>query len=151
MCVCVQHMWIIQAVSTSLLAPATKKRKVWKTEERKTQREECVSGTERQRKTWKKRECRKCDLTSGDSRCYTWTDSLPLQLYRPHAQYDFTTSSPSLEIPFFIFLHAAPSPSPLLSICSDAILTERQVKSLVTCLFPTPVSGSLWLQLASRA
>lgn len=99
---------------------------------------------------WKKRECRKCDLTSDDSRCYTWSDSLPLQLCRPHAQYDFTTSSPSLEILFLnFFLHAAPSPSPLLSICPDAVLTDRQVKSLVTCLWLTVASVG-WQGLTKR-
>lgn len=52
--------------------------------------------------------------STGDSCCYTRSDSLPLQLCRPYAQYDFTTSSLSLEIPFF---HAALSPPSPLSVC----------------------------------
>lgn len=50
---------------------------------------------------------------------------------------------------WIFFLHAAPSPSPLLSICPDAVLTDRQVKSLVTCLWLTVASVG-WQGLTKR-
>lgn len=86
--------------------------------------------------------------STGDSCCYTWSDSLPLQLCEPHAQYDFTTSSLPLEIPFF---HAAPSPCSLLSVCCGGALTEKQVHDLVSPLFPKRVWASPRLSSARRA
>lgn len=91
---------------------------------------------------------RKSDLrnSAGDSCCYTWSDSLPLQLCRPHAQYDFTTSPLSLEIPLFrAALSASSSASGLTA------LTERQVQELVSALFPKQASASPWCCSARRA
>ena len=128
-CVCahvcrhIQHMWIIDSAYFTACT-CDKEGEVWKTEERKTGRggggrEECASGRER---GWERiRERARAESviwllrnSAGDSCRYTWSDSLPLQLCGPHAQYDFTTSSLSLEIPFF---HAALSPPSLLSVC----------------------------------
>lgn len=73
---------------------------------------------------------RKCDLTfEDDSCCCTCSHSLPAQLCRPHAQYDFPTSSLALEIPLF---HAALS---ALLRCGAAP-PERQVQELVSARFP---------------
>lgn len=71
--------------------------------------------------------------SAGDSCCYTWSDSLPPQLCGPHAQYDFTTSPLSLEIP--LFRAALPASSLVLRFCGAA-LTERQVQELVSTLSP---------------
>lgn len=85
----------------------------------------------------------------GDSCCYTWSDSLPLQLCGPHVQYDFTTSSMSLEIPSSFFFSKEPS-RPLLScqFAGGVVLTQRQVHVLVTLLFPERLRISLRLESA---
>lgn len=114
---------------TSPLAPAMKKARYGKQRER--ERAESV--------IWLLRN------SIGDSCCYTWSDSLPLQLCGPHVQYDFTTSSMSLEIPSSSFFSTAPS-RPLLScqFAGGVVLTQRQVHVLVTLLFPE------WLRISLR-
>lgn len=74
--------------------------------------------------------------STGDSCRYTRSDSLPLQLCEPHAQYDFTTSSPSLEIPLF-FLSLLTLFPPV-----SVTLTESQVHVLVTPLLRRRVRAS---------
>jgi len=64
----------------------------------------------------------------------------------PHAQYDFTTSSPSLEIPFSsFFFHPALSPPFPSCQCALAVFTlkERQVHDLVILFFAEWFCASL--------
>lgn len=76
--------------------------------------------------------------STGDSCCYTWSDSLPLQLCRPHAQYDFTTSSLSLEIPFF---HTALS-TPFSPVMVLAVLSWQRSRCTISSFFSSP-NGSV--------
>lgn len=80
---------------------------------------------------WLQRNC------ASDSCCYTWSDSLLLQLRWPHVQYDFTRSFPVLGNSFFFF-HGHLSPA--------SLLTERQVHDLVIPLFPEWLSIPVKIQ-----
>lgn len=80
---------------------------------------------------WLQRNC------TSDSCCYTWSDSLLLQLRWPHVQYDFTRSFPVLGNSF-IFTH------------TSSLLTERQVHDLVIPLFPERLSIPVKIQPERR-